>query len=609
MKSIIRWKYVIPTLIALVVLLVFFIFFFDPLLTWGINSAASKLNGAKVEVSGLSTKIFQGRLFIKRLQVTDPSQTWTNLVEAGPLEFALDPSELVTKRVIISDAKLNGLQFGTKRSSNGRLLFSAQPVDAGKTSASSALAEKYKDKFKLNFDSIKAEAKGKVEIDPKNLAINKQAEELKTKANTLPESWKTKVDSLKLNDQLKTIESEIKEAQSGSPLDKITKLKKATDDLNSLRRELATTRQQFTSDLDSVKAGVQGLKDAKKKDMDDLLSRFNLDFADPKRIVEGIIGESIVGKVRVALRYVEMVKSRMPSKKDQSTPPPHPRFRGIDIPFPTPAEPPRFWLKKAALSGIYKEVSAAGGMSDLTSDPVRVGRPFRANLKGQSAANPFLLDAVADHTGEISKDSVHLVAGNLNLQSFLGEGMLGDSLKQGSGDLDFSLSVVENAPLDGTLKLDMKNLKLDETAWLSKAGVSANSTSKGDAFKVQFLKNVARGFETMPLFSVTADISGSWINPSVSIHSNAADMLSKVVKDSVGSLVSGEQKQLESKLDEILNARTSELNQQSAGLQDKLNGLLSGPEKSIEEKIKQATGLGGSGGLPVKIPSLDKLFK
>src|SRR5207244_2489011 len=118
----------------------------------------------------LSTKLFRGRLSIKRVQVTDPSDTWVNMVEGGPLAFEFLPSELLTRRVIISEAALQGLQFGTKRKSDGRLRHPPKP-EKDKPSAAAALAEKYKDKFQLNLQGMKAAAKAKVEIDPKNLAI------------------------------------------------------------------------------------------------------------------------------------------------------------------------------------------------------------------------------------------------------------------------------------------------------------------------------------------------------------------------------------------------------------------------------------------------------
>jgi hypothetical protein len=210
----------------------------------------------------------------------------------------------------------------------------------------------------------------------------------------------------------------------------------------------------------------------------------------------------------------------------------------------------------------------------------------------------------------VAKDSLHLKVGNLSLQDFLKGGLLGDALQKGSGDMDLALNVVEGAPLDGTLNLVMKGLKLDEAVFLEKAGVSANASSKEDKFKAQFLTNIARGFETMPAFNVTALIGGTWASPDISIRSNAGDMLSRVVKESVGALVSAQQKELEAKLDAILKERTSELNQKTAGLQEKMNGQFGGLEKQIQEKISAATGLGGSsGGSPLKIPSLNKLFK
>lgn len=618
--SFIRWKFVLPTSLFLGLVFVFFYFFFDPLLAKAISAGASMANGAKVEVDGLQTKLFRGRLSIQRLQVTDSSNTWINLVEAGPLVFELDPSELFTKRFIIPEASLEGLKFGTPRKSDGRLRRPPKPAKDEKPSAAAKLMEKYKGQFALNFKDMKADAKSKVEFDPKSLNLTKDADALKLKTESLPDAWKSKIDSVQAEERLKKIEATLKEVESGptkgiealaSAPERLKKLKQAKSDLDSLKTDIKSAKDNFSTDLKSVQSGIAGLKNSKKKDLDDLMSRFNLDFADPKRLVEGMIGDSVLGKVKVALHYADLARKNMPSKKDQEDLPPRPRFKGIDIRFPTPAAPPRFWLKKASLSGEYQAIAAAGSLTHVTSDPGRVGQPLKLDLTGKSAAQPFLLGVVADHTGSISKDSLALKVGNLDLLNFLKGGFLGDSLKQGVGNVEFNLALVENAPLDGSLKLDMKSLKLDESTWLSKAGVVAASTKKEDIFKAQFLKNVARGFETMPAFSVVADIGGTWTDPSLSLRSNAGDMLGKVVKESVGSLVKEQQKELEAKLDGILKEKSSELNQKSAALQDKLNGLFSGLDKDVQEKINKATGmnLSSGSGSPVKIPSLDKLFK
>ena len=73
--SFIRWKFVIPTGILVAAILVFFTLFFDPLLARSLEWVGSQANGAKVNVSGLHTKLIKGRLSIGNFQVTDKDHT------------------------------------------------------------------------------------------------------------------------------------------------------------------------------------------------------------------------------------------------------------------------------------------------------------------------------------------------------------------------------------------------------------------------------------------------------------------------------------------------------------------------------------------------------
>src|SRR4051812_11932772 len=110
--KIIRWKYFIPVVIFVAATILFFVLFFDPILSWGIEKIGGKINGAKVEVAGLKTKIFQGRLAIAHLQVANKELPMENVVEAGPLAFQMEFAELIKKRVVIDEASLLGLGFG-----------------------------------------------------------------------------------------------------------------------------------------------------------------------------------------------------------------------------------------------------------------------------------------------------------------------------------------------------------------------------------------------------------------------------------------------------------------------------------------------------------------
>jgi uncharacterized protein (TIGR03545 family) len=624
----IRWKYVAPLLLVVSALLIFFFIFFDPLLAKGIEWGASKINKAKVDVSGLKTKIFAGRLTIERLQVTDRDNVMKNIVEAGPMVFQIELSELVEKHLIIPQAGIKGLAFNTDRKTSGELKrFNRKKdtADDGKPSAAAKLVEKYKDRFQLNLDGLKDQAKAKVHFDPKDLELTKQANALKLKADTLPTEWKTKIDQLDVDGRLKKIESDLNEIKktptSGTEAlteipKSLKKLKDVKENLNQIKSDLNTTKASLSGEIKGLSASVANLKNAKQNDLSNLLSRFNLDFADPTRLVEGLIGPSVLSRVRTTLHYVQVARQSMPSKKEQAALPVKPRGKGLTVEFPTPAALPRFWLHEAYLAGTFSDVVGSGQLMDVTTNPPRIGKPMIIDLKGDKGLQKFFFKGILDSVKEESTVSLAFDAKNLEVTKLLSGGGLAQSLKSGSGDGHFSFATVGDNGIEGQMALSLSRLKLDDAIFLSQVGVISGTTlSKEDVIKSKFMTNIARAIEQMPVVQITADIAGSWDDPQIKLSSNLIAALTNAIKNSVGDLVRDQKKELEAQLDQLLATHKAELDEKLAGLNSKLNEVLGSFDPQIQEKINQASGLnltpsGNKSPIPgLKIPSLDKLFK
>lgn len=624
--SIIRWKFVIPTTIFVGAIVVFFVIFFDPLLAKAIESVGSNVNGAKVEVDGLKTKIFKGRLDIGRLQVTNKEKPMENIVEGGPLAFDLRPFDLLKKCVVIDEASLEGLKFNTERKTSGALP-KVDKKEEGKPGLASRLADKYKGRFMVNLDGMKEDAQAKIEFDQKDLLVVKKSEELKTKAEAAPDAWDAKIDGLRVEDRLKEIEAQLKEVketkiEGADALTKLpealNKLKKAKADLNQLKADVQNTRNELTSEIKNVKAGVLSLPDAKKEDIANLLGRLNLDFADPDRLMQGMIGPAVLSRFQSGIQYIEIARKHMPSAKEKASLPPKPREEGMNIEFPGPGEPPRFWLVKAALSGAYQDITARGDMVHLTSDPSRVGKPFKAIMKGDKGPIAFSLVGLFDHVGDISKDSLSVDVDGLDVKGLLKEGFLGDSLSAGTGRAEAMISLVGENTIGGNIRLILSRLKFDDAKLLTQVGIThMTNLSRADSFKADFMKNVARSMEKMPAINVDAKLAGTWQDPDLSISSNLTSALGNVIKESLGNAIKEQRAKLEAELNQIVQTKTAELNAKLASLQGKLDGKLGGLDTRIQEKINEATGInlgggkeGGSSPVPgIKIPSLDKLFK
>ncbi len=628
--SFIRWKFVVPVGLFIAALVVFFVVFLDPLLTKGLEMAGAKVNGAKVNVTSLRTKIFSGQIRIGRLQVADKAQPMKNTVDVGPLTFQLVLPELLKKRVIIPEAAVEGLKFNTDRATSGALPVKKKESEEKKKdegpSAVSKLTEKYGGQFKLKFDGMKTDVKSKIDFNPKETQVFIQGEALKQKSATLPNAWQEKMQSLNVDARLKQVDADIKtiRATPTSGVDalkavpaSLKKLKEVKEELGRLQSDVKKTKTDLGSDIQSLRSDLKNLENAKKKDLDDILSRLNLDFFSPKKLVDGLIGGTILAKVQTALHYVQMARTYMPSKKESESLPPRPRIKGVDIAFPTMAAPPAFWLKLASLSGSFQDATASGRITDLNTDPSRVGKPTRMDFSGNKGSNAFTGNIIFDHVTDVKKDGLSLEAKGFQVKDLGGGSGLAAALTGGTGQADFALSAIGEDQIGGNLKAVMTGVKVDAAALLKEVGLETPGTtglSAQDKIKVDLMANIAKAIEKMPSVTIEAKLSGTWSNPDLSFSSNLDNEFSRVIKETVGGVVDSQKKEVEAKLNQLMKEKSGDVEKQIAALQSKLTDQFSGPEKNIQDKIKEAAGVNLSSGdnspIPgVKLPSLDKLFK
>jgi uncharacterized protein (TIGR03545 family) len=319
----------------------------------------------------------------------------------------------------------------------------------------------------------------------------------------------------------------------------------------------------------------------------------------------------ILNRFQTVMAYVEKARTYMPNQADKGTiPPPPKRSNGIDIEFPTPAAPPRFWLKHADLEGNYQGVAAAGTLAHATTDPARVGKPLTLDLKGRHETQNFILQAVLDHVTDVSKDNLVLSGVGLPLTQMVSDSAFGKAVRGGTGDARLALNVTGGAGIAGQIQLAMRSIKLDGNELLAQVGGGG-----GDALKATFVNNIAHAIESTPQIMVNAELQGTFQDPSIKMSSNLTNVFADVVKKSAGELIGKQRQRLEAELDGIVKAKSGEVEEKLKGAETQANQRLAGLNTQVQQKINDATGinLGGSnGGSPipgVKLPSLNGLFK
>jgi uncharacterized protein (TIGR03545 family) len=399
----------------------------------------------------------------------------------------------------------------------------------------------------------------------------------------------------------------------------LKKLKEAKNDLNKLKSDVKAVRDQASAELKSVQGGVTGLQGAKQKDLDELLSRLNLDFVNPKRLVDGMIGPALLNRVHTILGYVQTARRVMPSKQEAESLPPKPRASGEDIRFWSPAALPRFWLKKSAVSGAFQGITASGLLQNATSNPPRIGKPTTLELKGAQGGREFNGNIIIDHVTDTKKDSLALHVKGLDVAEMVSSGGAQvNFLTGGSGGAEVVFKAIGEEQINGRIGLNLSHLKLNREALFQQVGLPstiAANAGRDDRIKFDLMSKIAASLEQLPLVSIVANIGGTWSDPDLSIDSNLDNEISRIIKSSVGDVVAGQRKELEDKLQNVVKQQTASLNAKLAEVQSKLNGALGGHDAKIQKKIEEASGINLSskeGGSPIpglKVPSLDKLFK
>ena len=195
-EGIIRWKSVVPGILALLGAILLAVFFLDWTVEWAIEKAGTKVNGAKVDLDGVSIGWRSASITFDRLQVTDKSAPMTNAFEVKSMKFAINPKPLFWRKFIIETGEINGIQTGTPRKHSGAVPL---PVVEG---------EKLADKAKAPDSNASKEAlaalKGNIsdqfdpdKLKPEDLASYRKIQEEKARIAAASSAWEGQVDGLK----------------------------------------------------------------------------------------------------------------------------------------------------------------------------------------------------------------------------------------------------------------------------------------------------------------------------------------------------------------------------------------------------------------------------
>jgi uncharacterized protein (TIGR03545 family) len=595
-KGPIRTEAIVPTLIIFALVFTYFHFFFDGHIRRGIEYVGTQANGAEVNVGGLETSFFGGYIHFFNIQVTDKNKPHRNLIEIGKINFDLLWDALLRAKIVVEDASVINIQALTPRKTPGYVVPPSDPKASVITKLQGQVVDQMKSQFSGN---VLGDAAQLLEgTDPKDLLKNIEGElkssgrikELEAELKEKEKAWKERIEKLPQSKEIQALVDRAKKIKFGNDPAQIAKSIKEIDsivkEVDQKVKYVKETGDTLNGDIKTYDKAFRELEDFVKKDIEDLEARAKIPKIDPKDMAMRLFGAKFASQLAEVRKYSAIAKQYMPPKKtkeekmeDQVIPPP--RSSGHTYQFGRPNSYPLFWLKKAELTSEPTDSEYSGRIrgkiTDISSDPVHLGRPIVALFQGDFPKMQIMgLDVLLkfDHTTEIAKESLDMKIGSYPI----GEYTLSDSK-----DVRFNI-----AKAAGDAKV-LANLQQDEVS------IQIDSNIKSIDYQVEAKSKIVQEIleavaKDVPLINVNASASGHWDQLKFNIDSNLASAIGNAFKKQIDAKIAEARAKLKEFIDEKIGKEKAKLTEEYDKIRKQVTGELDKKKSEIDNAKKQAQG-------------------
>ena len=290
------------------------LFFTDAWLERQLENIGSLIVGARVEIDNLDISIIGAHIRWDSLQVTDPSDTWKNLITTGRSELDMQFLPLLSNKIIVDLVLLSNLNSGTERTTDGKIdkpKATAEPNFFTRTmtqlEGDISIAPVWNlDQFakKVNVDSI---------LSLLDIRSPEKIDSLRNALDVSLQKWDKFFKDNKLN-EIHRIETRVKgivpaEIKSLDGLiSAMETVKSVQTTIDSAQNFVKSTKNDLIGDLDSVQAGIGLVDNWVKNDYQKALEKAKLPDLSKQNIGKFIFGDKIVAQVNRVLSIAAKVR-------------------------------------------------------------------------------------------------------------------------------------------------------------------------------------------------------------------------------------------------------------------------------------------------------------
>jgi uncharacterized protein (TIGR03545 family) len=595
----VRWQGIVPLVLLLVLVVVFWLLFGDRVVRETASEAATKALGTQVDIAALEVREGESSIELRGLAIADPFDLRRNLIAAERIHIELDPAPLLEKKLIIRRLAVGGVRLGTPRLEPARRI-----DDNGFAATTMRNVREWVATYRhpvlalTPIDTIR-----QIVLDPTQLGTVRAATALAARADSVRAALEGGWRALDLRTVFDSSEALVRRLSGANPRTLgIDGTRRALTDVRRVVRQIDETKDRVETLHRDARAGVavldtglSSLNEARRADYAFARGLLKIPSLEGPDIGGALFGPVTLDRYQRVVYWAELAQRYMPPglRPRAREGPERLRAAGATVAFPRARQYPDFHLQAGELDFVLPSGVARGsfvaGLSDLTTAPALVGRPMRFSARRDAAGTAIgelQVAAVIDHTAGRVRDSVRAVGNGISLPGFALPG-LPLRVEPGSGmsRLDFVRS--------GDRMAARWTIRSAEVQWLPD---SARTRALNPLEAL-----VARVVSGLRDLEVTANLTGDIHAPSIAISSNLDRAVATRVREVAGEEIARAEARARAAVDRIVDervapvrARVSELRAESERRVEEARARLAEERQRLQAQLETLTG-----GLPL----------
>lgn len=516
----IRWWGIGAFAVLVAILGCVWIFFIDGWVKYLIEEAGTEAVGAKVELDTADLTLLPTGLMLSRLQVTDPREPMTNVVEIANVTMGLDGLNLLRRKIIVEEMTVEGVRLGTPRAMSGAI-------------RKVTLEEKDSEMFSLDLPSLEIPDVNNI-LDQEDLETIRLIESLKADLKHEKDTWEFRLKELPGKAQLTEYKKRVKNLKKAKKgglkgilggVEEVQSLKK---DIEEEIRSLKGAKKEFEEKVASLRTRLDQLKTAPKRDIQHLQAKYNMSPGGLANMSQALLGGQIGSWVRQGAEWYERLKPFLEGAQAlggvETGPDVHKplRGKGVDVYFKEAHPLPDFLIRHTKVSVNLDMGDLVGTVHNITTDQPTLGHPTTFTFSGEQlkGVKSVAVEGTLNHVAPSeAKDQMAFETKGYELANLVvsKDEKWPVTLTSGLGDMKMEVELKHGA------------LTANGTGNLRSLDLSAGT--KGDISPLtQSLSSAVRDISTL---SLRANVTGTLEQHDVTLSSD----LDQILKKAAGKMV------------------------------------------------------------------------